>query len=203
MTKVDPRRISDSVQSVSTGAKTILAAERGALLRKTGAAATWSPQNAVTMGNGWYATIRVEDNDLTIDPQGAETIDGAATAVIPAGYTVELTCNGTAFFTSYVKKPRVTGLFVNSGSELVFFKRGTLTHDFTSIPAGGSQFVDVAVSGALVVGHHVMVNSNNLADGVILTGRVITNGSVRIFAHNPSSAAIDPGLATLSWAVLG
>ncbi|MGO8565345.1 hypothetical protein ACC743_38920, partial [Rhizobium ruizarguesonis] len=34
------------------------------------------------------------------DPNGAETIDGAATLVIKNGYSVEIICSGAAFFTN-------------------------------------------------------------------------------------------------------
>jgi hypothetical protein len=84
----------------STGSYTILATDNRTFFRKTGGAATWAPQSAATCGDGWRVTIKVEDNTLTIDPQGAETIDGAATIAIPAGTTVDIWCNGTAFFSS-------------------------------------------------------------------------------------------------------
>lgn len=81
-----------------TGAHTILATEHGTFFRKTNGAATWAPQAAATCGDGWHVTIRVEDADLTIDPQGTETIDGATTLIVPANTTVQLWCNGTAFY---------------------------------------------------------------------------------------------------------
>jgi len=83
-----------------TGAHTILATEHGAFFLKTGTAATWSPQAAATCGDGWHVTIRVEGADLTIDPQGTETVDGATTLIVPANTTIELWCNGTAFYTN-------------------------------------------------------------------------------------------------------
>ncbi|WP_316358968.1 hypothetical protein [Devosia sp.] len=189
--------------ALETGSKTILASERGTYFRKTGSAATWAPQAAATCGDGWAVTIKVEGEALTIDPQGAETIDGAATLVVPAGTTVRLWCNGTAFFSSFIAKPRVTGLFLNNGDELTFFKRGTLVHDFPSIAAQSYQSVDVAVTGATVTNQIAFANSNSIGDGLVLTARVFSTGTLRILVHNPTAAAIDPGNATLSWAIIG
>lgn len=97
----------------------------------------------------------------------------------------------------------VAALSVAGGSVLSFFRRGTVVHDFPSIGAGSFAFVDVPVSGAATSGHTATANSNSLPDGLVLSARVNAAGNVRIFAHNVTGAAIDPGNATISWTVVG
>jgi hypothetical protein len=54
---------------------------------------------AATLGNGWTIAFRNSTGYITIDPNGAETVDGAATLVILPGESGLLCCNGTSFFT--------------------------------------------------------------------------------------------------------
>ena len=53
---------------------------------------------AATLTDGWCLWVRANGGAVTIDPSGAELIDGAATLVIPDGQTAFIICTGTAFF---------------------------------------------------------------------------------------------------------
>jgi Phage-related tail fibre protein len=76
---------------------TIVAGDKNSLQRFT-ATVTCSLDPAATLGNGFYFTAQASGGNVTIDPSGAETINGAATIVIPDGYSTLVWCNGTAFF---------------------------------------------------------------------------------------------------------
>lgn len=104
---------------------------------------------------------------------------------------------GTAFGIAGLKVAGTTAY------TLGFFSKTTVVHDFPSIAAQGVQTVDVTVTGALATTHVAAANSNSLADGVVLSARIISTNTVRVYAHNPSSGAIDPGNATITVAVFG
>lgn len=89
----------DLVYAAKSGDYTSLASDDNAVHRFT-AAATLTLTAAATLGANWHYCIIADGGDLTIDPNGAETIDGAATLVLKDGYSVEIICSGAAFFTN-------------------------------------------------------------------------------------------------------
>lgn len=53
-----------------------------------------------TLGNGWTAIIRNSGTGtITLDPNGSETINGAATLVMKPGTQVRVQCDGSALYT--------------------------------------------------------------------------------------------------------
>lgn len=89
------------VYAVKAGNYTALANDNNAVHRYT-ATATVSLTAAATLGANWHYIVIADGADVTIDPNGAETIDGAATLVIPNGQTEYIICNGSAFFTKRI-----------------------------------------------------------------------------------------------------
>ena len=80
-----------------SAAYTALPEDVGSLINASG---TWtlSLSPAASLGDGWWVYARNTGNgDITIDPYGAETIDGAATYVLKPGFVVLLQCDGTRF----------------------------------------------------------------------------------------------------------
>lgn len=61
------------------------------------AALTLSLTAAATLGNGHNFTVHANGGAVTIDPNGAETINGATTLVVPDGSVYTIFCNGTSF----------------------------------------------------------------------------------------------------------
>ncbi|MGO7979556.1 hypothetical protein ACC691_16770 [Rhizobium johnstonii] len=80
---------------------TAVASDDAAVHRFT-AVATVTLTAAATLGANWHYRVIADGADVTIDPSGAETIDGVATLVVPNGYSVFIICSGTAFFTDKV-----------------------------------------------------------------------------------------------------
>ena len=80
---------------------TALTTDRGKVIRYTGAGGvTLALTAAATLLNGWYTTLRNDSSgNITIDPAGAETINGTATLVVTPGNCVQILCNGTLFYT--------------------------------------------------------------------------------------------------------
>lgn len=69
------------------------------------AIATLSLLSVSAAGEGFYLTVsNTSTADVTIDPDGAELIDGAATAVIESGKSCLIICDGTEWFTFFLDK---------------------------------------------------------------------------------------------------
>jgi hypothetical protein len=85
--------------AAKSGDYTALASDDNAVHRFT-ADATVTLTAAATLGANWHYAVIADGGDVTIDPNGSETIDGAATLVVPDGYSVEIICSGAAFFTN-------------------------------------------------------------------------------------------------------
>ena len=81
-----------------SGAYTAVLNDNASILRTSN---TWTLAltAAATLGNGWE-TIVYNDGAgvITVDPSGAETINGAATLAIEAAKYVNVWCDGTNFF---------------------------------------------------------------------------------------------------------
>ncbi|MDC9808415.1 hypothetical protein [Rhizobium binxianense] len=87
------------VYADKSGSYLALATDNNAVHRYT-ATATVTLTAAATLGADWHYTVIADGADVTIDPNAAETIDGAATLVVPNGYSAFIICNGSAFSTT-------------------------------------------------------------------------------------------------------
>lgn len=80
---------------------TAVASDNGAYHRAT-AGITVSLTAAATLGSGWHLFIQANGGAVVIDPNGAETVNGAATVTISDGQSALLACSGSAFFASII-----------------------------------------------------------------------------------------------------
>lgn len=80
----------------AAGAYTALKTDHNQLWRAMGAV-TINLTAAATLTDGWALLIKAEGGTVTVDPNGAETIDGVATLTIPDGASACIRCTGTAF----------------------------------------------------------------------------------------------------------
>jgi hypothetical protein len=120
------------VYAAKAGNYTALAADNNAVHRYT-ATATVTLTAAATLGANWHYTVIADGADVTIDPTGAETIDGAATLVIPDGYSAFIICSGTAFFTDYnpaTVDHTPTDIISINGGPLSGFRNKIINGDF-------------------------------------------------------------------------
>lgn len=76
---------------------TAVAVDKNTFFRFTNLA-TLTLTAAATLANGWHCWIMADGGDVTVDPDGAETINGAASLTIIDGYSALLVCSGTAFY---------------------------------------------------------------------------------------------------------
>jgi hypothetical protein len=89
------------VYAAKAGNYTALAADNNAVHRYT-ATATVTLTAAATLAANWHYTVIADGADVTIDPNGAETINGAGTLVIQNGRSAFIICSGAAFFATVV-----------------------------------------------------------------------------------------------------
>lgn len=114
---------------------TLLAADRGLIVTLTGSTArTFSFTAAATLGSGWACYLyNAGTAELTLDPNGSETIDGLTSYIMYPGEVRLVQCSGTAF----------TTLILNGGAA-VFNSSGSWKR-----PPGYSAFeVDIISGGA-------------------------------------------------------
>jgi hypothetical protein len=128
---------------VNRAANTILdGSDVGKFFRAT-ASFTQTLTAAATVADGWYVFYRIESGaTITFDPNGAETIDGAATLAVVGPASLIIACNGSAFYTFGRKE-------LASGTEQATTSGTSI--DFTSIPSWVKRitinFVGVSTSG--------------------------------------------------------
>jgi len=80
-----------------TGAYTVTTSDRGKVINCTGTF-TLSLPAAATAGPGFSLLVKnAGSGTITLDPSGAELVDGAATLALAAGRGVLLSCTGTAW----------------------------------------------------------------------------------------------------------
>lgn len=87
------------VYAVKATNYTAVANDNNAVHRYT-ATATVTLTAAATLATNWHYTVIADGADVTIDPNGAETIDGLSTLIVPNGSSAYIICNGSAFFTA-------------------------------------------------------------------------------------------------------
>ncbi|MBY5533048.1 hypothetical protein HFO58_07675 [Rhizobium leguminosarum] len=141
------------IYAAKSGDYTALASDNNAVHRFT-AAAIVTLTAAATLGANWHYIVIADGADVTIDPNAAETIDGAATLIVPNGYSAFIICSGSAFFSNKLMTKILTkadssavGSFVD-GLTLSNNTGSPNTHiDFAAGSArSGSSFVSSAAS---------------------------------------------------------
>lgn len=162
---------SGSIYATKGGNYTALQSDHKATHRYT-AAATASLTAVATLGSNWHYTVIADGGDVTIDPNGAELINGQATLVLPNGTSALLICDGTGFYTRVkpsvwesigVATPaaassvsftnlgsyrflRATGVLVPSAGSLVVYR--TSTNNGSSYDSGATDYTTQSLVGS-------------------------------------------------------
>lgn len=108
-------------------------------LQKAASGITLTPSSAATLGNGWMCMVRADDGAVTVDP--AQNINGAASLVVPQGYTAIIFSDGAEFwaFLAHHAIPATTPAFP-AGTRMVFHQ--------TAAPAGWNKLVNAQYDNA-------------------------------------------------------
>lgn len=121
--------------SARTANVQLTAAEIGTLIDVKSGTFTQTFDAAATLGAGWWCYIRNSGSgDITLDPNGSETIDGLATLLMPPGKWVLVQSDGSNLYVAAENAVDRTLLFTTKG-----------TSTWTKV--NGLKFVDVTVVG--------------------------------------------------------
>ena len=171
-----------------TSAYTLATSDSNSIIDCSG---TWtlSVTAAATLGAGWWCYVRNAGNgDITIDPSGAELIDGASTLVMKPGFIYLLQCDGVGMTTITVKRRTyerrslitVSGTFTVPEDCFVIrayaFGAGGNPVGGNGGGGGGCAYGDIAVTPGQVV-------TLGIASGVA----TVTASSVALLTANPAS----------------
>ena len=167
---------------------------------------------AATLGDGWHCAIK---NDgvgvITIDPNGAETIDGAATIALAPGEGCFIFCNGTAFYTvgrrvaNAGRVQRTAGSITTTSTSLVDLTGATVTLTTGANPVFFGQ--DASASNSGVAGretYFALLNDATNESGTV--GRSVYNvaaDSIQNACTSTQTAALTAAAHTfkVQWAV--
>lgn len=87
--------------AAKTGSYTVVTTDRGSLIDCTSGTFTLAFQACATLGSDWSCYIRNSGTGvITLDPSGAETIDGAATVALQPNRTMIVQCDGATLRTA-------------------------------------------------------------------------------------------------------
>lgn len=87
-----------SAYLAKTAAYTVVTADRGRVIEATTGTWTLALSAAATAGSGFSFILKNSGaGTITVDPSGAEQVNGAATLAVSAGQSVILSCTGTAW----------------------------------------------------------------------------------------------------------
>jgi hypothetical protein len=149
--------------SNKTGAYTVVAGDAGTVIDCTSGTFTVSLTAAATLGSGFNVTIwntsATATDVITIDPAGAETIDGRTTLVLRRGEGMQIVCDGTNWQTGDKKVMRgyaenyASGVARGSvsGSGSIALGPGTASGDFSfavGLNANASGARSIALANA-------------------------------------------------------
>lgn len=111
-------------------AHTAVDADNGTARRFT-AATILALTAAATLGNGWNMIVVADGGDVTIDPNGSETVDGAASVLVASGQSCTLHCDGSRFFTVGLSGGGAVVQSVNTQTGAVATGTNTMSFDDT------------------------------------------------------------------------
>lgn len=162
----------------------------------TAAGCTYALLAAATAGNQFVVNVKNSSaGSLTIDPNGAETIDGAATLVLAAGTNKVIRCSGTAWVsvaaTHYPYDAFTLGLPVPTVPCVAAYDTLAKAAGYTAVAADSGKTLDATVTPWTLA----LTAAATLGNTWILVVRNLGTGTLTV---DPNGAELINGAATLS-----
>lgn len=179
------------IRSARTSNTVLSTADRGTLVDITGGTFTQTFAAAATLGNGWFCYLgNSGTGDITLDPNGGETIDGLASYIMYPGELRLVLCDGAVFRTKVING---------------FSRTWTATGPFTK-PPGYTDFEGFLWNG----GNSGSVGLNNSSGGggggcfpfsisanLLAANETITVGSGGIAVSTPDTTGNSGGASSI------
>ena len=151
---------------------TLLANDRAQFIINTGGAVTFAFTAAATLGDDWFTFVRnAGTGTLTLNPDGAEEIDDAATKSLAIGESCMVVCDGDEFYTvGYGRSTTttITAVVVSGGGAV-----GTQTLTATEVAAQVQQF-NGTLTGARAYEYGTVAGFWFIFNNLTLGGHVAT-----------------------------
>lgn len=175
-------------REVTTTPVTIGRSNMGMVVRASASASVINFEPSSLLYNGfWIDVVNDTVNDITLDPSGAETINGVSTLTIPSGYSCRVWSNGAVLFTS--------GWSLKSQNSAGF---GWQLYNFEV----ASSDAEIAFTTGFEAGYDHMFELVALtpsADNQILQARIYSGGTRRTDSNYFDD--VSPGTADNAWAL--
>lgn len=160
---------------------TVSAGDHGKLIECT-ATLTLYLSAAATMADGWFCYISNTGTGMvTIDPSGAEMVDGAATISLPAGYSTMLQCDGSSWLSMWA--------LPQTNSSPATAMTGDYSIDYTDRqivcnPASGNQVITLPSAVPMLAGNGFAIINRH----AINTLTIVDNTGAPLYRLPPLSA---------------
>lgn len=175
----NPGASSPSIARIVRTSNTIItSANNTQLIDITSGTFTQTFDPAASLGDGFYCYVRNSGTGIiTLDPNGAETIDGAATSILYPGETIIITCNGSSLSSVRISEADGTSYVrVNTGNG--FGSTNTTVRRFTTTEFNVGTAVTYADSATL--GATFTVNKDGLYEIIYWDAYSSAGGEVAI-----------------------
>lgn len=184
--------------SNKTAAYTIVAGDLGTIINCTSGTFTVSLTAADALGSGFncwvWNTSTTATDATTIDPSGAETIDGRTTLILRRGEGVQIVCDGTNFQTGDKKAMRAYADNLSPTDARAIATGATSLAIGNSATASGGDsvaighYVTASGSRAMAFGSGVATTTASGTESLALGGRVTASASLGTAIGQNSSA---------------
>lgn len=164
--------------------------DRATVIEYTGGVATLALTAAATLGNDWFVYVNNQGTGtLTVNPNAAETIDGAATIALLQGESCMIVCDGTNFVT--IGRGRSVSLTTTAVS-INAAGTGTVTLSTAQVAAQVQQYTGILTGNRIynygtAPGYWFVTNNTTGAFSVTLrvdgsdTGVAIAQGTSSVY----------------------
>jgi len=188
------------IRNISS-AYTVTGADAGFIINCTANAFTITLTSAATLGRGfncwiWDSSGTAADA-ITIDPNGAETIDGQTTIILRPGEGCQIVCDGANWQTGDVKRPRTytenvapgATRPIASGTQSLALGAGAQATNTTDIAMGNSAVASGGASFAVIYGNSGGAGSVAIGRGSAASGATTAAGASGAVALGSSYAS--------------
>src|SRR5678809_1096881 len=174
-----------SVVNAQTAGYTIISSDRGKFILYTGAGGvTLALTAASTLGNGFtFTVINRSSGTITIDPNGAELINGSATYTLLTGAIITVYCDGTSFYTgpafsTWTVPQGGTGVTTMTTAYCPVISGTTATGNLQTTATAGTSGQPLLSGGASALpAYGTLAVGGGGTGATTLTGAVVGNGT--------------------------